>query len=472
MTAIARGTANVTVSATDPGGLAATQTFPVQVTGRAPVASDAFADLELSAGEADTLSSLGSHFSDPDGDALAWSVESSDADVAAVALSGDTLIVTAGAPGTAKVTVTATDPDGLSAAQTFSVTVPNRAPAATGAIADRSVPAGEADTLSLGSHFSDPDGESLAWSAESSDTGVVSVAISGDKLIVTANARGSADVTVRGSDAGGLSAAQTFSVTVPNRAPVVSLALPTQNLPLGRNVPLDVSGFFSDPDGDALVFTAQMSDTLTATVSVSGDTITMRGHADGSTTLKVTATDPGGLSISSSATVTVARVVTPELKDLIRDLRIGVGEKHTLQLGSYFTHPKGSPLTYTATSSNTAAVTVAVKADTLEISLVATGSSTVTVVATDPRNETAQQSFVVRTDAGFTIDVHFASGVSSGVQTAVNNAAGTWMAILGDTELPDHGFSEHFPHKLHRPRGHGERHPGRRRRPRAGGRDG
>ena len=443
VTAVATGSANVTVTATDPGALAAAQTFSVQVAGRAPTATATIADRSLFAAAADTLS-LGAHFSDPDGDPLAWSAASSDTDVAVVAISNDNLIVTAVAPGSADVTATATDPGGLSAAQSFSVTVPNRAPAATATIADRSLFAGDADKLSLGAHFSDPDGESLAWSAESSDTGAVSVALSNDTLIVTAVATGSADVTVTASDAAGLSAAQSFSVTVPNRAPVVSLALPTQNLPLGRNVPLDVSGHFSDPDGDALVFTAAMSDTLTATVSVSGDTITMRGNAEDSTTLTVTATDPGGLSISSSATVKVARVITPELVDIIRDQRIRVGAKDTLQLGSYFTHPNGSPLTYTATSSDTAAVTVAVRGDTLVISLVASGSSTVTVVASDPQNETAQQSFVVRTDTGFTIDVHFESGVSSGVQTAVNSAAANWMAILDDTEFTDHGFSEHF----------------------------
>ncbi len=62
-------------------------------------------------------------FSDPDGDALAFSATSSDASVAAVSVTNDVLKVTAGANGPAEITVTASDGRGGTASTSFSVVV-------------------------------------------------------------------------------------------------------------------------------------------------------------------------------------------------------------------------------------------------------------------------------------------------------------------------------------------------------------
>ena len=67
-------------------------------------------------------------FSDPDGDPLAWSVLSSAPGVVAVAVAGSRLMLTAVSLGTAQIRVTATDPDGLSAARSFTVVVTDRPP--------------------------------------------------------------------------------------------------------------------------------------------------------------------------------------------------------------------------------------------------------------------------------------------------------------------------------------------------------
>ncbi|MDE2761243.1 MAG: Ig-like domain-containing protein, partial [Gemmatimonadota bacterium] len=96
-------------------------------------------DLEFN--EGDTVKvALAGHFSDPDGDDLDYSASSSDPDVATVSVAGATLRVAGVAQDAATVTVTATDPGGLSAKQEFSVTVtvnvPNRAPEAEGEMDD------------------------------------------------------------------------------------------------------------------------------------------------------------------------------------------------------------------------------------------------------------------------------------------------------------------------------------------------
>ena len=72
---------------------------------------------------ATTLGDLALSFSDPDGDTLTYTATSSDSAVATVSVSGSTFTITGVAVGTATITVTAIDPGGLSAEQSFSITV-------------------------------------------------------------------------------------------------------------------------------------------------------------------------------------------------------------------------------------------------------------------------------------------------------------------------------------------------------------
>ncbi len=72
-------------------------------------------------------------------------------------------------------------------------------------------------------------------------------------------------------------------------------------------VTVDVSGAFRDPDGDALAYGATSSAAQVATVSVSGSRVMVRPHAEGTATIRVTATDPGGLSATQSFRASVGR---------------------------------------------------------------------------------------------------------------------------------------------------------------------
>jgi hypothetical protein len=140
--------------------------------------------------------------------------------VATVSVSGASVTITAVAIGTATVTVTAADPDGLTASLSGSVTVierANRAPEARGGINDVTRTVGWSGSLDLEDEdtlFVDPDGDELTYSAESSDPSVAGVSITGSVLRTSANAVGTAVVTVTATDPGGLSASVTFDVTV------------------------------------------------------------------------------------------------------------------------------------------------------------------------------------------------------------------------------------------------------------------
>ena len=312
--AVAKGTANVTVTATDPGGLNATQTFQATVPNQAPQGVGTIPARTVQVGDPATLD-VSQYFDDPDGDPLTYTATSSNSHVATVSTAGANLTVTAVAKGTANVTVTATDSGGLTATQTFRVTVPNRPPQRQGTIPAQTITEGQSETVNMSSYFTDPDGDALTYSASSSNTGVARVSVAGSVVTISAVAVGSTTFTVTARDPGGLTATQTASVTVnrANRAPQRVGSIQTQTLDSGGTATLDASRYFSDPDGDALTYSASSSNTGVARVSVSGSTVTISAAGVGSAMVTVTATDPGGLTATQSISVSVSAAAKPDL---------------------------------------------------------------------------------------------------------------------------------------------------------------
>ena len=183
----------------------------------------------------------------------------------------------------------------------------NRAPTASAAIPDQSVEEGAEVTVDVSGAFSDPDEDALSYEATSDAPGMATVSVAGSDVTVSGEAAGTATVTVSAADPGGLSANQTFEVTVSsaNQAPTVSAAIPDQSVEEGAEVTVDVSGAFSDPDGDALSYEATSGAPGVATVSVAGSDVTVSGEAAGTATVTVSAADPGGLNATQTFKVTV-----------------------------------------------------------------------------------------------------------------------------------------------------------------------
>ena len=351
VTAVAKGTANVTITATDTEGLSATQVFRVTVPNRAPEPVGTIPDETVEVGGAVAVD-LSRYFEDPDGDGLGYAAGSSSTSVAGVSVSGSTVTVTAVAKGTANVTITATDTEGLSAVQVFQVTVPNRAPEPVGTIADETVEVGGAVAVDLSRYFEDPDGDGLGYAAMSSNASVAGVSVSGSTVTVTAVAKGTANVTITATDTEGLSAAQAFEVTVPNRAPEPVGAIRDETVEVGGAVAVDLSRYFQDPDGDGLGYAARSSNTSVAGVSVSGSTVTVTAVAKGTANVTTTATDTEGLSAVQVFRVTVPNRA-PEPVGAIRDETVEVGGAVAVDLSRYFEDPDGDGLGYAAMSSNT-----------------------------------------------------------------------------------------------------------------------
>ena len=132
VTAVATGSATITVTATNAGG-SAEQAFAVTVVPPAPPAPTAPA--AVGSIEAVTLTEGATHAVTASdyfaGEGVAYAAESSDTEVATVAVDGAVVTVTAVAVGSATITVTATSAGG-SAEQAFAVTVLPRAPTPVG----------------------------------------------------------------------------------------------------------------------------------------------------------------------------------------------------------------------------------------------------------------------------------------------------------------------------------------------------
>ena len=327
---------------------------------------------------------------------MTYTATTSKAAVATATVSGGRVTIRGIAGGTATITVTARDPGGLSARQRIRVTVPNRAP--TG----RSVPAqgiaadGTA-SLDLSAYFTDPDGDRLTYRGSSNDTGVATASVVGSTLTIRAVAQGATTVTVTVRDQGGLTAAQGVAVTVQPRAnrPPAGVAIPAQTLTPGGSVTLDLSAYFTDPDGDPLMFAGSSDSDGVATAGVIGNTLTIRAVASGTATVTATATDPGGLEATRRISVSVARPDNrpPEATGTIPDETLNADESVTIQLSPYFDDPDADALAYAAAVSQTGVATVSVSGSSVTVTGVARGTATVTITGRDAGGLEASQAF-------------------------------------------------------------------------------
>ena len=393
--ALTRGTATVTVTARDADSLEATVSFEVTVPNRPPAVAGEIEAQTIFLGDTATVD-VSAAFGDPDGDPLTFEASSSDTAVVRASSSGSEITLEGLGRGDATVSVTARDTHGGEVDQSFEVAVPNRPPAATGELPPQTLLPGETVTVDVSTAFSDPDGDSLAFEATSSNLGVlgVSLADSVGEVTLEGVARGTATVSVTARDPDGAEAGQSFEVTVRNRNPVVVSDLPPRTLLPGQTVTVDVAGVFRDPDGDPLTFEASSSDTEVAAASAVGSEVTVRGVSKGTATVTVTARDDHGGDVRQSFSVTVPNR-WPVVSGAIPAQTVEEGATTTVDVASYFSDPDGDALDFGASSSNAAVADVSTSGSGVTIEGVTPGSASVTVAARDPDGAEARQSFGV-----------------------------------------------------------------------------
>jgi len=161
--------------------------------------------------------------------------------------------------------------------------------------------------------------------------------------------------------------------------------IPEQTLSRGEHMRL--MPCFEDPDGEELTLRASSSDAGVATVAVPDSAISVEGISAGSATITVVATDPHDLTAQLQFDVSVLNNRAPEVCGTIPKQDLEVGSNTLLQ--PCFEDPDGERITVSASSSNANVASVIVLGQAVRIKAVATGSATITVVATDPHGAKA-----------------------------------------------------------------------------------
>ena len=330
LTAESKGTSRVTVRATDPGNLYATQPFDVTIANSPPDTLGKIADKTFTQSDATLNVDVSIHFHDADRDKLFYKASSSNTGVvtASIPPNGSSLTLSALKAGTAKIEVTASDGTDSSIPHPFTVDVEagtsppstNNPPEIEKDILDREFTVGDkAVSLNLNEYFSDMDpGDVLGYTAKSSNSDVAIVNPKGSPLRITPKKAGKAIVMVTATDLGHLSAEQEFEVEVnervvvppppENNPPEIEQNIPAQKFTVGdKAVSFNLNEYFRDPDpGDVLTYTPASSKTGVATASVRDSILIITPQGVGMSTVKVTATDTGNLVVAQDVSVTVA----------------------------------------------------------------------------------------------------------------------------------------------------------------------
>ncbi len=289
---------------------------------RPPIPVGTIPDTTLTLGGSSVNFDVSDYFEDPDGDTLRYTV-SGPSSVTTIFLENDsTLTITPVSAGAGRVTVTATDPGGLSAAQKFGVevstTVPPLAVEITGpasiesgteytweAMASGGVPSYAyswryATRCLNGNPIRDEPCEWEWINAGSGSTLTRTVTTTGTRVRIEVTATDSADPEVS------VSSTHIVTVTQPESLKTVG-HISTQTLTEGgSSVTLDVSQYFMSLVPDVVVtYRASSSNASIVTTSISGATLTISPEAVGSADVTVTAT----LNGESKEQVFIAEVI-------------------------------------------------------------------------------------------------------------------------------------------------------------------
>ena len=294
------GTNTVTVTALDPAGASAAASFSLVINqaNRAPVLSTALPNRTVYIGQVSTLN-LNSYFSDPDGDALSYSISGSHH---GVSITGTTLRMqptTLVSPR--NVTITASDGQ-YTRSDTYSYSVPNRSPQVVGSVPTQTFDTGVAVNIGTSGMFSDPDGHSLTYSASNLPAGL-SINAGNGVITGSTSVPGSTLIVVAVNDGNGGTASTGFNMVVnqANRAPVLSPSIPDQYVIQYEQAIVYLNNYFSDPDGDTLTYSVSGGGSY---AYISGNTLRIQTNEDYTQPLNLTVAASDG-SLTRSDTVYV-----------------------------------------------------------------------------------------------------------------------------------------------------------------------
>lgn len=384
------------------------QTCYISVSGI--VINPLISDIRMLSGTSNTSLDLDDHVglsSVPDS-ALIWSVSGGTNITASI--DSSTHVVTFTAPSTFRGSetfiFTVGNGAGVSTSDTMQVIVDSPPSLIASAISDtlRIQEDSLKAVLYLPGIVTDPDDSvsALTWFFTASG-GKVTATVANDSLRLkgTLNFNGNETLRIAVYDAFGLGDSLSVPVKVsPVNDPPVFSALSAVSIERTSSYTLNVASYVTDVDGDALTLTWAAPSHLVVTKN--GMVLTISGVPGyiGSERLRLTVTDPGGLSDTDSLLVTLTKATNPPVWSTIP--KTGLAQNHSdssLVIWNYVTDPDDVDSLLTFTFSNLNAVNNAVVNSRngkliLSDTNNRTGWDRVTVTATDPDGNSASAQFL------------------------------------------------------------------------------
>ncbi|RFT97200.1 RTX toxin [Paenibacillus jamilae] len=317
--------------------------------------------------------------------------------------------------------------------------VTNHAPGVTTGFTDTTLStADEPKKINLANSFTDADGDTLTYTAESSATNVATVAVNGSQLTITPVSAGTTKVTVTANDGKGGTINSQFNVTITpvipeavNHAPTVETSISNVTTGVADGIKtLSLAGVFADVDSDVLTFTATSTNAGVATVAVNGSDLKITPVNAGTVTITVTANDGNGGTVDTQFNVTITPVIpeavnhAPMVDTSISNVTTGVADGiKTVSLAGVFADEDSDAVTFTATSTNVGVTTVAVNGSDLKITPVNAGTATITVTADDGNGGTVDTQFNVTITPVIPEAVNHAPTVETSISNVTTGAA-------------------------------------------------
>ncbi|URJ52154.1 S-layer homology domain-containing protein [Paenibacillus polymyxa] len=370
------------------------------VTNTAPKLVTKYDDQAVTVGDSELQIDLLGHFTDEEQSELKYTAVSSSTKISTVRVEGTNLFIKAVGKGTATITIAADDQAGKKAGTNFKVRV-NESPVSL-SIPDQNEQLGSGDvTLSLGSFFTDSENDPMTYEVAIDDPSIATFTLTGDQLVLTPAAVGHVQVTVKASDGRGGSASQSFQLVVtavPNQNPVVNQKPGNQTLTVGdADYILDLSPVFLDSDSNPLTISAESSDLSIATVSVNGNQATVHAVSSGTANIQLKATNGLGGEVKTDFDITVNEPpVSLRIPDQTKQIN---SDDIQLSLNDFFTDHEKDSLSYSIDISDSSVATAVLNGDTLTITPLKIGSTSVSVKASDGHGGSTSQSFQMEVTA-------------------------------------------------------------------------
>ena len=379
----------VTVTARDLGGLSAQLQFQLNVSANRPprlIQAPLNQTLTLHQGAA-TVPLVGTFVDDDPGDRiLRYEAVSSDDSIVIAQASSDGLsaVLIPRAEGVTTVVITAYDTRNGSSTASFVVTVlGNTPPVLTQRIPTQELRPNATTTIDVTNYFSDPDNDTLSFRTSVDRPDIATTTLFNNRtLTIQARGVGTAEVTVTAFDPDGESASTTFLVAVTNEDPVASGQITTTLTHRGDTDSVDVSGNFTDPDGDPLTYTVSVADEAVVEASITNTNLSLTALGIGSSQVTVTATDPYDASGSLSFNVSIQNQGPVVVSAIPNQMTYRDGELE-IDLGPHFADADGDELTFTAEVSSATIASVSVSGSSLMLTGNELGTTQVTVTVVD-----------------------------------------------------------------------------------------